>query len=158
MRLRVGVPELASWFGRARNAYTNGLLRSAADLPHTELRQPDLPRVTQLLDRPNHRLRIHLGLGRNPGAAAEVVVGRLEAVANAVALTGWIAQVRAADLPFMHSYATGLERDRAAVDAALTLPWHNGRTEGVNNKIKLIKRQTYGRAGHPLLRQRILLS
>jgi hypothetical protein len=78
--------------------------------------------------------------------------------ANAVALTGWIAQVRAADLPFMHSYATGLERDRAAVDAALTLPWHNGRTEGVNNKIKLIKRQTYGRAGHPLLRQRILLS
>lgn len=67
-------------------------------------------------------------------------------------------QVRAADLPFLHSYTTGLERDRAAVDAALTLPWHNGRTEGVNNKIKLIKRQTYGRAGHPLLRQRILLS
>ncbi|MGW0633940.1 ISL3 family transposase, partial [Streptomyces sp. NPDC002758] len=47
--------------------------------------------------------------------------------ANAEALTGWIAQVRAADLPFMHAYATGLERDRAAVDAALTLPWHNGR-------------------------------
>ncbi|MBV2155290.1 transposase, partial [Kitasatospora sp. SUK 42] len=43
-------------------------------------------------------------------------------------------------------------------DAALTLPWHNGRTEGVNNKIKLLKRQTYGRAGHRLLRQRILLS
>jgi transposase len=78
--------------------------------------------------------------------------------ANAEALTGWIAQVRAADLPFVHSYATGLERDRAAVDAALTLPHHNGRTEGVNNKIKMIKRQTYGRAGHPLLRQRILLS
>jgi hypothetical protein len=72
--------------------------------------------------------------------------------ANAVTLTGWIAQVRAADLPFTHSYATGIERDRAAIDAALTLPWHNGRTEGVNNKIKLIKRQTYGRAGHPLLR------
>jgi transposase len=78
--------------------------------------------------------------------------------ANAVSLTGWIARVRDADLPFLHSYATGLERDRTAVDAALTLPWHNGRTEGVNNKIKLIKRQTYGRAGHPLLRQRILLS
>ncbi|MGW9031349.1 ISL3 family transposase [Streptomyces sp. NPDC055722] len=80
------------------------------------------------------------------------------AQANADTLTGWIAQVRAADLPFMHSYATGLERDRAAVDSALTLPWHNGRTEGVNNKIKLIKRQSYGCAGHPLLRQRILLS
>ncbi|GGV05411.1 hypothetical protein GCM10010502_70380 [Kitasatospora aureofaciens] len=54
--------------------------------------------------------------------------------------------------------ATGLARDRAGVDHALTLPWHNGRTEGVNNKIKLLKRQTYGRAGHRLLRQRILLS
>nr|WP_232248026.1 transposase [Streptacidiphilus rugosus] len=52
----------------------------------------------------------------------------------------------------------GLERDRTGVDHALTLPWHNGRTEGVNNKIKLLKRQTYGRAGHRLLRQRILLS
>jgi transposase len=77
---------------------------------------------------------------------------------NAAALTSWITRVRTATLPFLHSYATGPERDRAAVHAALTLPWHNGRTEGVNNKIKLIKRQTYGRAGHPLLRQRILLS
>jgi transposase len=73
-------------------------------------------------------------------------------------LNAWIARTRAADLPFPHSFATGLERDRAAVDAALTLPWHNGRTEDVNHKIKLLKRQTYGRAGFPLLRQRILLS
>ncbi|MBV2156784.1 ISL3 family transposase [Kitasatospora sp. SUK 42] len=80
------------------------------------------------------------------------------APANAEALTGWITRARAANLPFLHAYATGLERDRAGVDAALTLPWHNGRTEGVNNKIKLLKRQTYGRAGHRLLRQRILLS
>ncbi|MFC7219046.1 transposase [Streptomyces polyrhachis] len=77
---------------------------------------------------------------------------------NPERLTAWIAQTRAADPPFLHSFATGLERDRAAVDAALTLPWHNGRTEGVNNKIKLLKRQTYGRAGFPLLRQRILLN
>jgi hypothetical protein len=71
--------------------------------------------------------------------------------ANPDTLTTWITQVRAVDLPFIHSYATGLERDRGAVDAALTLPHHNGRTEGVNNKIKLIKRQMYGRAGHSLL-------
>ncbi|MGW2370689.1 transposase, partial [Streptomyces sp. NPDC001667] len=60
--------------------------------------------------------------------------------------------------PFLQSFATGLERDRAAADAALTLPHHNGRTESVNNKIKLIKRQTYGRAGYRLLRHRILLN
>ncbi len=36
-------------------------------------------------------------------------------------------------------------------------PYHNGRTEGVNNKTKMIKRQMYGRAGFALLRHRILL-
>jgi transposase len=43
------------------------------------------------------------------------------------------------------------------VDAGLTRAYHNGRTEGVNTKTKLIKRQMYGRAGFPLLRHRILL-
>jgi transposase len=42
--------------------------------------------------------------------------------------------------------------------AALTLAHHNGRTEGVNTKTKMIKRQMYGRAGFTLLRHRILLS
>ncbi|MGH4036074.1 ISL3 family transposase [Actinomycetota bacterium Odt1-20B] len=77
---------------------------------------------------------------------------------NDTDLTDWIIHTRAADLPFLHAFATGLERDRTAVDAAVTLPWHNGRTEGANTKIKLIKRQLYGRAGHRLLRQLILLN
>jgi transposase len=50
----------------------------------------------------------------------------------------------------------GLDYDRAAINAALTLPFHNGGTEGVNTKTKMIKRQMYGRAGFPLLRHRIL--
>ncbi|WP_329404389.1 transposase [Streptomyces melanogenes] len=78
----------------------------------------------------------------------------VRSVDNAEQLTAWIARTRAADLPFLHSFATGLDRDRAA----LTLPHHNGRTEGVNCKIKLLKRQRDGRAGHPLLRQLILLN
>ncbi|WP_326782804.1 ISL3 family transposase [Streptomyces sp. NBC_00151] len=77
---------------------------------------------------------------------------------NAEQLTTWITRTRAADLPFLHSFANGLERDRPAVDAALTLPHHNGRTEGVNTKIKFLKRLTYGRAGHNLLRQLVLLN
>ena len=44
-----------------------------------------------------------------------------------------------------------------AAIAAVTLPFHNGRTEGVNTKTKMIKRQMYGRAGFTLLRHRILL-
>jgi transposase len=72
-------------------------------------------------------------------------------------LTDWIDQARAGDLPHLHAYTRGLEFDRHAVNAALTQPFHNGRTEGVNNKTKMIKRQMYGRADFPLLRHRILL-
>ncbi len=58
---------------------------------------------------------------------------------------------RACDLPNLHAFTRGLELDALAVIAALTLPFHNGRTEGVNTKTKMIKRQMYGRAGFTLL-------
>ncbi len=51
-----------------------------------------------------------------------------------------------------------LDLDIQAVTAALTMPHHNGRTEGVNTRTKMIKRQMYGRAGFELLRHRILLN
>lgn len=76
---------------------------------------------------------------------------------NAAAISGWATEVRAAELPHLHAFVRGLERDHDGVVAALTLPFHNGGTEGVNNKTKLIKRQMYGRAGFQLLRHRILL-
>ncbi|EIV92892.1 transposase family protein [Frankia sp. QA3] len=76
---------------------------------------------------------------------------------NAERLTVWIAEARAEDLPHLHAFTRGLELDRDAVNAALTCDYHNGGTEGVNTKTKLIKRQMYGRAGFPLLRHRILL-
>ncbi|MEV4380268.1 transposase, partial [Streptosporangium sp. NPDC049644] len=79
------------------------------------------------------------------------------AVGNDTQLTAWITAARAADLPHLHGFANGLELDRAAVDAALTLPHHNGRTEGVNTRTKRIMRQMHGRAGFDLLRHRILL-
>ena len=76
---------------------------------------------------------------------------------NADRLKDWIACVRTEDLPHLHAFARGLDQDRNAVEAGLTLPYHNGRTEGVNTKTKLIKRQMYGRASFQLLRHRILL-
>jgi hypothetical protein len=39
---------------------------------------------------------------------------------------------------------------------ALTLPWSNGQTEGHVNRLKLIKRQMFGRAKFDLLRQRVI--
>jgi transposase len=60
--------------------------------------------------------------------------------------------------PYVHAFTRGLDLDPQAVTAAVTLPFHNGRTEGVNTRTKMIKRQMYGRAGLTLLRHRILLS
>jgi hypothetical protein len=76
---------------------------------------------------------------------------------NAQLLADWITDARAEDLPHLHAFTRGLNLDRDAVNAALTTLFHNGGTEGVNTKIKLLKRQMYGRAGFPLLRHRILL-
>lgn len=49
-------------------------------------------------------------------------------------------------------------QDEAAVKAALTLPWSSGQAEGQVNKLKLIKRQMYGRASFDPLRRRVPLA
>jgi transposase len=79
------------------------------------------------------------------------------AAENQARLQRWITSAREADLPHLHSFTRGLDLDIQAATAALTLPHHNGRTEAVNTKTKMIKRQMYGRAGFHLLRHRILL-
>ncbi len=56
----------------------------------------------------------------------------------------------------LENYASGLDRDQAAVLAALTLEWSNGQTEGQVNRLKTLKRQMYGRANFDLLRKRVL--
>jgi transposase len=54
------------------------------------------------------------------------------------------------------SFANGLQADKSAVAAALVEPWSNGQTEGQITKLKLVKRQMYGRAKLDLLRARLL--
>ncbi|MGW3473639.1 transposase, partial [Saccharopolyspora sp. NPDC000995] len=71
-------------------------------------------------------------------------------------LPEWIENVLADDLPALRSFVNGLRQDWNAVIAGLTLPYSNGSNEGAVNKIKLLKRMSYGRAGFPLLRKRIL--
>ncbi|PSL52477.1 transposase [Saccharothrix carnea] len=73
-------------------------------------------------------------------------------------LGSWIEAVLADDLPALHRFVYGLRKDNDAVTAGLTLPHNNGPAQGVVNKIKLLKRQTYGRASFALLRKRILLN
>jgi transposase len=71
-------------------------------------------------------------------------------------LRGWIERAKASGVAAIRRFAEGLVSDLAAVTAGLTLPWSNGPTEGAVNRLKLIKRQMYGRAGFELLRRRVL--
>ena len=71
-------------------------------------------------------------------------------------LDAWLEKVRASQIRELQGFVAGVERDKKAVKAGLTLPTSNGMVEGKVNKLKLIKRMGYGRAGFLLLRQRIL--
>ncbi len=69
------------------------------------------------------------------------------------ALTPWL---NAAERSELRSLAAGLRRDRDAVLAAILFRWSNGQVEGQVNRLKLIKRTMYGKAGFQLLRRRVL--
>jgi transposase len=71
-------------------------------------------------------------------------------------LETWLNLVEESTLPELKSFAKGIQQDKAAVFAGLTLPWSNGPLEGNVNRLKLIKRSMYGRAKLRLLRQRVL--
>jgi transposase len=73
-------------------------------------------------------------------------------------LEAWLADAHTSGLRAVETFATGLEQDGPAVRAALTTPWSSGQAEGQITRLKLLKRQMYGRAGFDLLRHRTLLA
>jgi len=71
-------------------------------------------------------------------------------------LDTWLLDVETSHLPELESFARGIQQDKTAVLAGLTLLWSNGPLEGHVNRLKLIKRSMYGRAKLQLLKQRVL--
>lgn len=71
-------------------------------------------------------------------------------------LDAWLAKSAVSQIREFQGFVTGVLRDKAAVVAGLTLSHSNGVVEGKVNKLKLMKRMGYGRAGFELLRQRVL--
>jgi transposase len=71
-------------------------------------------------------------------------------------LDGWLKDAEESRSTAMRGFAAGLRRDLDAVRAGLTEEWSNGCVEGFVHKLKLLKRQGYGRAGFELLRARML--
>jgi transposase len=92
-------------------------------------------------------------LARHIRTFAEIMTRRQ----GLLALEDWLTAVEASDLPELRSFANGIRRDQQAVTAGLALPYSSAAMEGNVNKIKMIKRQMYGRASFALLRKRVIL-
>jgi transposase len=73
-----------------------------------------------------------------------------------VDLEAWMAETMHSGIDALARFARGLQEDLAAITAGLTLAWSNGVTEGQIHRLKLVKRQGYGRAGFARLRRRVL--
>lgn len=71
-------------------------------------------------------------------------------------LEPWLQQCEQSGISELVGFARGLRRDEPAVRAALRYDWSQGQIEGQVNRLKLLKRQMYGRAKFDLLRQRVL--
>ena len=71
-------------------------------------------------------------------------------------LEDWVQQCLGSHIRELVRFARGLQAEWEPVVAGLTYGASNGQTEGQVRKLKLIKRQAYGRAGFPLLRKRVL--
>jgi transposase len=89
-------------------------------------------------------------------AEAQRLVERFHAMIRrkiAEELDPWITEARTS---LLASFAKGITKDKAAVRVAMTEPWSNGQTEGHVNRLKVLKRQMYGRAKIDLLEARLM--
>jgi transposase len=106
------------------------------------------------------RAQLHALLAAHASVAmAHRLVQRFAAMVRerrAVDLEAWLADAAAGGIPEVAGFVEGIRRDRAAVEGALTLEWSQGQVEGQITRLKLLKRQMYGRAKFDLLRQRVL--
>lgn len=87
---------------------------------------------------------------------ARSIIAAFQAMIRKKALTDlepWLAWARQS---LVASFANGVMKDHAAVSAAITSPWSNGQTEGQITKLKLVKRQMYGRGKIDLLQARVI--
>jgi transposase len=68
----------------------------------------------------------------------------------------WMEEARKTGIHSLVRFVRTLKQDLSAVEAAVSEPWSNGPVEGQLNRLKMLKRQMYGRAGIELLRARLL--
>jgi transposase len=87
---------------------------------------------------------------------AREVIAAFQAMVRKKSLADLEPWVDRAGSSLVASFANGVIKDKAAVSAAITSPWSNGQTEGQITKLKLVKRQIYGRGKIDLLQARVI--
>ena len=156
--------EVASWRTDSRGSSAN---KRSAKRPRQALKRPSSNCVAWLLLKPLGDMEPQEQLlmksiaeycpPLETAAALSQEFAEMVKERRASELENWIARARASDgVADLARFAEGLESDLGAVKAALSLPWSNGQVEGQVNRLKLIKRQMFGRAKFDLLRQRVL--
>lgn len=115
-------------------------------------------RPGELTDEQKKTAELLCRLSPEVGRAQELALSFIEIIKErrAEGLRGWLIEAQRSEIPEFVSFANGLTADIGAVRAALEYEWSNGQVEGQVHRLKLVKRQMYGRAKLDLLRARVL--
>jgi transposase len=155
--------------GRTRVAEYLARFRAAGQIPAPAPVPPKPRAVTAwIMTRPDRladadRASLDAILASSPELAAVAAAVRAFAVMmndrrGRKQLEPWMTAALATGEPALRSFVTGLRADQDAVTSGLSLPWSSGAVEDHVNRIKMLKRQMYGRANPDLLRRRVLLA
>tara|TARA_R110002051_G_scaffold280461_1_gene342062 strand:+ start:2343 stop:3899 length:1557 start_codon:yes stop_codon:yes gene_type:complete len=87
---------------------------------------------------------------------ARTAIGDFQSMIRSKTATKLEEWLQAAKPSLVSSFANGVEKDMAAVRNAIISPWSNGQTEGQITRLKLVKRQMYGRGKLDLLQARLI--
>ena len=133
-------------------------LKPPIELPSTQQLAWLMVRPVSLLEEIDRQLLIHV--------CEDTVVDQVYKLAKEFAamvrerkvalFDDWLAHCQSSSATLLPQFGWRLQQDYDAVRAALSTEWSNGQTEGQVTRVKLIKRQMYGRAKLDLLRQRVL--
>src|SRR4051812_29420127 len=167
---RGSYPTLARYTQRLRQAQESAV-RKRGSLPPVgdPHRQPLTPRTAAwlVLRHAEHRDATDAEqlsrLRTQHAALTEAIILAEEFVAmihegQAERFDPWLAQARDSTLPAFRNFARKIDSDDDAVRGAVTSPWSTGQVEGQINRLKMIKRQMFGRASFDLLNRRFILA
>jgi transposase len=167
---RGSYPTLARYTQRLRQAQ-EGAVRRRGSLPPVAdpHRQPLTPRTAAwlVLRHADHRDATDAEqlsrLRTQHAALTEAIILAEEFVAlirerQAERFDPWLAQARDSALLAFRNFARKIDSDYDAVRGAVTSPWSTGQVEGQINRLKMIKRQMFGRASFDLLNRRFILA